>query len=175
MSRAPEKTADAGEGHGTAGQYLSVWGDTVRGRRLLIGVITGVVCGLAGLYGGQALFAALGLTPDMAEVWSLITGIAGCVVAGVITARITSPARVVSDDAHDSAMLAATIRELGAEGRGLGRLEDASALSRSEIEAAGLTGEFREAEAAAEAAVASGADAPFAEGAAPTAGEEGAR
>ncbi|GAA2094711.1 hypothetical protein [Brevibacterium salitolerans] len=153
MSRASGKTADAGEG-----EYLSVWGDTVRGRRLLAGVLTGVVCGLVGLYGGRALFDAMSLGEDMAEVWSLITGIGGCLVAGVITARVTSPSRIVSDDAHESGRIAETIAQMGAEGRGLGTLEDASELSRSELEAAGLTQEFRDAEAAAEAADGAGAD-----------------
>lgn len=147
MSRASEgdsvPTAEEQE------EYLFVWGDTVRGRRLLVGVFVGVVCGLIGLYGGGWIVDTIGVADHLVDVWALILGILGCLVAGVITAKLFSPARVISGDAHESGSIAAAIDELGEGSRGLGTLEDASALSRSELEAAGLTDEFRAAEAAA--------------------------
>lgn len=131
------------------GEYLLVWGDTVRGRRLLVGVVVGVACGLIGLYGGGWIVDAMGVADHLIDVWALIAGILGCLAAGVITARLFSPARVIGEDAHESGSIAAAIGGLGEGGRGLGTLEDASALSRSELEAAGLTEEFRAAESAA--------------------------
>jgi uncharacterized membrane protein YeaQ/YmgE (transglycosylase-associated protein family) len=129
------------------GEFLHVWGDTVRGNKLLIGVLVGIVCGLVGLYGGRAVVTAVGVEEHLVDVWSLITGILGCLAAGVITARISAPARIISEDAEDSGALAAAIDELGEGARGLGTLEDATDLSRAELEAAGLTEAFREAEA----------------------------
>ncbi|MGO1398983.1 MAG: hypothetical protein ACTHYJ_10225 [Brevibacterium yomogidense] len=147
MSRASER--DSVPAAEEQGEYLFVWGDTVRGRRLLVGVIVGVACGLIGLYGGGWLVDVIGVADHLVDVWALITGILGCLAAGVITARLFSPARVISDDAHESGSIAAAIEELSEGRRGLGTLEDASALSRSELEAAGLTDEFRNAEDAA--------------------------
>ena len=149
MTRGP-----AGDAAGAAeqqGEYLHVWGDTVRGNKLLIGVLVGIACGLVGLYGGRAVVTALGVEEQLVDVWSLITGILGCLAAGVITARVSSPARIISEDAEDSGALAAAIDDLGEGARGLGVLEEATDLSRAELEAAGLTEAFREAEARAAA------------------------
>ena len=145
MSRVPAGTA--AETAQQQGEYLHVWGDTVRGRRLLVGVVVGVACGLLGLYGGRWVVGAVGVEEHLVDVWSLITGILGCLLAGVITAKFTSPARIISEDAHESGVLAQAIDELAEGPRGLGALEDASELSRRELEAAGLTDAFRDAEA----------------------------
>lgn len=144
MSRAPE--GDAAETAEQQGEYLHVWGDTVRGQRLLVGVVVGVACGLLGLYGGRWVVDLLGVEEHLVDVWSLITGILGCLLAGVITAKFTSPARIISEDADESGALAQAIDELGEGPRGLGTLEDATDLSRRELEAAGLTDAFRDAE-----------------------------
>jgi uncharacterized membrane protein YeaQ/YmgE (transglycosylase-associated protein family) len=145
MTRGP--AGDAAPAVEQQGEFLHVWGDTVRGNKLLIGVLVGIVCGLVGLYGGRAVVTAVGVEEHLVDVWSLITGILGCLAAGVITARISAPARIISEDAEDSGALAAAIDELGEGARGLGTLEDATDLSRAELEAAGLTEAFREAEA----------------------------
>ena len=145
MTRGP--AGDAAPAAEQQGEFLHVWGDTVRGNKLLIGVLVGIVCGIVGLYGGRAVVTALGVEEQLVDVWSLITGILGCLAAGVITARVSSPARIISEDAEDSGALAAAIDDLGEGARGLGVLEEATDLSRAELEAAGLTEAFREAEA----------------------------
>ncbi|GAB3059363.1 hypothetical protein [Sediminivirga luteola] len=155
MSRSPEPGTPGDPGTApvpgpsgeTKGQYLFVWNDTVRGNRLVIGVVIGIVCALVGLYGGRALIGLFISEEELIDVWSLVTGIVGCVVAGFITAIAFRPARVVSEDAHESGRIAAAVEEMAAEPQGLGTLEEASELSRREIEEAGLTEVFREAEA----------------------------
>lgn len=144
MSRASEgDTVPTAE---EQGEYLFVWGDTVRGRRLLVGVFVGVVCGLIGLYGGGWIVDTIGVADHLVDVWALILGILGCLAARVITAKFTSPARIISEDADESGGIATAIDELGEGPRGLGTLEEATDLSRRELEAAGLTDAFREAE-----------------------------
>lgn len=128
------------------GEYLLVWNDTVRPRRLVAGVGIGVLCGLAGLYGGEALAGLLPLAPEMLDVLPLLTGIVGCLVAGVLTALFFRPSRVVTEETHGFEQIADEVDEMAREPRGLGTLEDATAQSRAELEEAGLTEVFRAAE-----------------------------
>ena len=129
-----------------AGEYLFVWGDTVVGRRLLIGVGIAVLGALAGLYGGQAVFTALLADAKLVHVWSLITGILGSVAAGIVTGLLFRPARTVTQDATGAARSAAVVQEMAASPQGLGTLEQASPLSRRELDEAGLTPVFEEAQ-----------------------------
>lgn len=129
-----------------SGEYLLVWNDTVRPRRLAMGVGIGVLCALVGLYGGQALAGVLPIGPELVDVLPLLTGIVACLAAGIVTAVLFRPARVVTEETHGFDQIADEVDDMASEPRGLGTLEDASALSRSELEEAGLTEVFRAAE-----------------------------
>lgn len=116
-----------------------MWGDTVIGVRLAIGVVTGVVCALVGLYGGRALIGTVVSDTELVEAWSLVTGLVGCVIAGVILSWLFPPARRVTEDSHDASRVQEAVDEIAGQPLGIGDLKDASTKSRVELTEAGLT------------------------------------
>ncbi|ALA67014.1 hypothetical protein [Corynebacterium lactis] len=129
------KTSPENAPHG----YLFVWGDTVIGVRLAVGVIVGIVCALVGLYGGRALIGAFVADPELAKAWSLVTGLVGCVFAGVVLSWLFPPARRVTEDSHDVTRVQQAVAEIADQPMGLGDLQEASKQSRAELADAGLT------------------------------------
>ena len=61
--------------------YLEVWGDTVNGRHLAISVAVGSVVGASALLAAQALFERVVSEPSLAQAYSLLVGIAACLLA----------------------------------------------------------------------------------------------
>lgn len=154
MARTSGGPQDAGPGTaerpgtpGASGEYLEVWNDTVRGKSLVLAVICGIAGAVVGLYGGRWLVGLIVADKSLVQVWSLVTGLICCVLAAVVVGFITKPARVVTEDVHDSARIEDTVDELAADAQGLGTLEQASALSRAELAEAALTDVFRAGEA----------------------------
>nr|WP_162933177.1 hypothetical protein [Corynebacterium lactis] len=125
--------------HNAPHGYLFVWGDTVVGARLAISVAVGIAFALIGLYGGRAAIAAFVADPDLAKAWSLVTGLIGCVIAGVVLSWLFPPARRVTEDSQDVSRVQEAVAEIEAQPLGLGDLKDASATSRQELAEAGLT------------------------------------
>ena len=120
-------------------EYMEVWGDTVRPRRLFIGLLIGIGAALTGLYGGRWIVGQFIADPTLIKTWSLVTGLLGCVVAAVVCARLFPPARQVTTDSQDTSRIEKVVQEMKEEARGLGELSDASDMSRRELNEAGLT------------------------------------
>lgn len=127
-----------------APEYLLVWNDTVRPKKLLAGVALGIIGALVGLYGGRFLFGLFVDNPDLVHVWSLATALVGCLGAGFATALIAKPAREIVETPDEAGRIEGVLSELASSPKGLGSLDDASELSRRELEQSGLTGAFRE-------------------------------
>ena len=124
--------------------YFDVWGDTVRLPILFKGVVVAITCALAGLYGGRALLALFINDPKLVEVLSLVTGLVACVLAGVITAKLSAPARIITEQSHDTEHMRQALAELASQPHGLGRFADASPKSQQEMRDAGLAKHFEE-------------------------------
>lgn len=125
------------------GSYLYVWGDTVLGRRLGLAVIAGIVIAGGSLLAAEAFFTRVLSDPEIGHVWSLLVGIGGCAVAGIIVGATMKPAREIVQTAEDSKTMVETIDALSTHPRGLGKLEQASQQSRDELDAANLTHVFQ--------------------------------
>lgn len=119
-------------------EYMEVWGDTVRGKHLAIGVCVGIVFALIGLLGGRFVLDSMGVSPVMAKTWSLVTGLVGCILCGVVVAILFKPARTVTADSSDAQRIKDTVAELAANPQGLGTLDQVTQKSREELAQSGL-------------------------------------
>ncbi|MDV8066536.1 hypothetical protein R4P64_08460 [Rhodococcus sp. IEGM 1366] len=129
--------------------YLEVWGDTVDGRHLAISVVVGSVVGASALLAAQAFFERVVSQASLAEAYSLLVGIAACLVAGVVCGIFIKPKRIVALAAADAESIDGVITMMAEQRQGLGALADIPEQSRQELHELGLYEYFAAAEAAA--------------------------
>lgn len=101
-----------------------VWGDTVALRELMISAVLGVVLTMSFFLAGRSVLLGLGtIEPSLANGYSLLVGIAGCLLSGVISARLFKPKRIIEEryDAEEIETILASA--------GLTVAEEAEALS----------------------------------------------
>jgi len=79
--------------------YLAeVWGDTVVLKELLLASLIGIILTMAGYLIGRSVFSNLsGLDEGLVKGYSLMVGILGCVLSGVISAILFKPKRIVEE------------------------------------------------------------------------------
>ncbi|MDR3561342.1 MAG: hypothetical protein P4N59_07880 [Negativicutes bacterium] len=80
--------------------YLTVWGDTVDIKELLIGLILGALVGYGSYVGGLWYLKIFhpGIAKGVLQGYALLFGIGGCLVVGVIAAKVTKAKRVFVED-----------------------------------------------------------------------------
>ena len=79
-------------------QFAEVWRDTLVLKELLYSSILGIVLTMAGYLVGVRYFAEIkGLSKSLITGYALMTGILGCVVAGIIASKLYKPKRTVED------------------------------------------------------------------------------
>lgn len=137
-----------GDAAGQHAHLAEVWGDTVDLRHLALALPLGI--GLS--VGAYALVAHLLAAPageaasQVAQAWALLAGLGGCLLAGVLCARLFAPKRIVTASGVDSQARAEAIAELAAEPRGLGTLDQLPAVVVQELEQLGLRDAFERAQ-----------------------------
>ncbi|MFC7431495.1 MULTISPECIES: hypothetical protein [unclassified Agrococcus] len=134
-------------------RLLEVWGDTVDSRHLVWSILLGVGLGAPAYLLAEWGFAQSDVAPGLQRSYALLAGIAACIVAAVVAARLFAPKRTVvvgsatvgsRDEAMDA--IEAEIGPLGdpdelparllAEVRALGLYDDLAAQHRRRSEAA---------------------------------------
>lgn len=94
--------------------YADIWGDTVDLKHLAAGMIIGIVIGLGfylmGLAYIKANFAKLPL--NLSTAYALLVGIAGCLIAAVISAKLFPPKRILIQGEFSDADRIAVLEEL---------------------------------------------------------------
>jgi len=94
-------------------QLTEVWGDTVSLKELLYSTIIGVTFTMVFYLVGRKIFTSMGtIEASLASGYSLLVGIAGCFIAGVISAKSFRPKRIIEERA-DPASLEEIIRDFG--------------------------------------------------------------
>lgn len=127
-----------------------VWGDTVDLRHLAGALLIGVGASLGAYAGALHALGGPGDGDQVAGTWAMLAGLVGCVLAGVVCARLFPPKRIVSATGVDSEARAEAIAELCAEPRGLGTLDQLPAVVVQELEQLGLREAFERAQPGAE-------------------------
>lgn len=94
--------------------YADIWGDTVDLKHLATGMIIGIVIGLGfyltGLTFIKANYPKLPL--NLTTAYALLVGIAGCLLAAVISAKLFPPKRILTQGEFSDADRIAVLEEL---------------------------------------------------------------
>ena len=107
-------------------QLAEVWGDTVDLKHLTWAIVIGTGISVTGYFFASRWLASVVESKQLAQAYAMLAGLAGCILAGVICARIFPPKRVVTekDISSDPAWRAEVLAELEHQPGGLGRIAD---------------------------------------------------
>lgn len=81
-------------------KYVSIWGDTVIFKRLLIGLIFGAVLGYVSFisYFSYLKMYHADLSKSLLNGYALLAGIGGCIIAAIIIGKIFKPKRIFHNE-----------------------------------------------------------------------------
>lgn len=106
------------------GHLAEVWGDVVDRRHLAAAVVIGAVVSLGTFLIAARIFAATVAVPDVGRAYAMLVGLLGCVLSGLICAKLFPPKREVVETAADPAWRIAAMQQLAGDTGAIGRLED---------------------------------------------------
>lgn len=119
-------------------QLAEVWGDVVDVRHLLWAIIIGCAISLPAFLAASWLFTQFVPTPDLARTYALLVGLAGCLIAGAICAKLFPPKRVLKEEMSDVAAREEALAELAAETGDLGNIKDLPPAAVQELRDLGI-------------------------------------
>ncbi len=122
---------------------LEVWGDTVNSRHLLasIGIGVGIAVPIY-LFAGWG-FDKLSDGDPLARSYALVVGLAACVLAGVVCAKIFKPKRIVEIGEVNSGSREAAMDAIEAEIGPLGDPDELPPAALAEVKELGLYDDLR--------------------------------
>lgn len=130
---------------------VEVWNDVVDTRHLAAAVAIGAVVSLGAFFGARAVLQGIVETPQLSSAYAMLAGVAGCILSGVISARLFPPKRNVVEVAGDEEWRRQAMQEMADEpGTTLSEDGLSPAVIR-EMEELGLRDQFREMDRAARA------------------------
>ena len=114
------------EKRAAGGQLAEVWGDTVDLGHLAWSIGIGIGISVIGFFAASHWLSAIVESKQLAHAYAMLAGLAGCVLAGVICARLFAPKREVTeqDIASNPQWRAEVLRELEQQPGGLGSVAD---------------------------------------------------
>lgn len=135
-------------------QLAEVWGDTVDLRHLAWSIVIGTGISVTGYFLASRWLVTVVESKQLAHAYAMLAGLAGCVIAGVICARLFSPKRLVTEEdmSTNPEWRAEVLRELEMQPGGMGRVEDLPEPVIKELKELKLYDLFAEAGAAQKAA-----------------------
>ena len=119
-------------------QLAEVWGDVVDIRHLWWSIIIGCAIALPAFLGSSWIFTQFVSTPALARTYALLVGLAGCLIAGAICAKLFRPKRVLEEEMTDLAAREEALAELAAETGDLGNIEDLPPAAAQELRDLGI-------------------------------------
>ena len=107
-------------------RLAEVWGDTVDLRHLAWAIAIGTGISVLGFYLASRWLATVVESRQLAHAYAMLAGLAGCVIAGVICARVFPPKREVTelDTSNDHEWRREVLEELARQPGGLGTVQD---------------------------------------------------
>ncbi|KIP52638.1 hypothetical protein [Leucobacter komagatae] len=122
---------------------LEVWGDTVDSRHLIASIGLGVGIAVPAYFAAEWGFGILTGGDALAHSYSLVSGLAACVLAAVIAARIFKPKRVVRIGEASTGSRAEAMDAIEAELGPLGDPDELPAATLAEVRELGLYDDLR--------------------------------
>lgn len=131
-------------------QLAEVWGDTVDLKHLAGAIVIGIGISVTGYFLATRWLATIVESKQLAQAYAMLAGLAGCILAGVICARIFPPKRTVTeqDISSDPAWRAEVLAELENQPGGLGTIADLPPAVVNELKELKLYELFAESDAA---------------------------
>jgi DUF917 family protein len=120
------------------GQFLEVWGDTVDSVHLAWAIVIGCVISLSAFLLASRALMAIVESPEMARAYAMLVGLAGCLISGVVCARLFPPKREVVEDTADEFWREEVLTQLLAETGSLGSMSDLPPAAVQELKELGL-------------------------------------
>jgi DUF917 family protein len=120
------------------GQFLEVWGDTVDSVHLAWAIVIGCVISLSAFLLASRALMAIVESPEMARAYAMLVGLAGCLISGVVCAKLFPPKREVVEDTADEFWREEVLTQLLAETGSLGSMSDLPPATVQELKELGL-------------------------------------
>ncbi len=125
-------------------QLVEIWGDTVDTRHLAWSVVLGIAISYGAFAVANRVLAAYVPDAAMARAYAMLVGLAGCLIAGAVCAKLFKPKREVVEEAHGAAGREEVLKQLANEAGGLGRVADLPPSVVAEMKELGLYELFAE-------------------------------
>ncbi|GAB5096842.1 hypothetical protein [Caballeronia sp. HLA56] len=119
-------------------KLVEIWGDTVDTRHLAWSVVLGIAISYGTFAAANRVLAAYVPDPAMARAYAMLVGLAGCLIAGAVCAKLFRPKREVIEEAHGAAGREEVLAQLASEAGGLGRVADLPPAVAAEMKELGL-------------------------------------
>ena len=101
-------------------QYVDVWGDTVDARHLKWSILIGISVSFTAFVLANAILSRFVHDPAMARAYAMLVGLGGCLLGGVICARLFKPKRIAAaleaDEGRRAQLIAELVRNQGTRG-----------------------------------------------------------
>jgi hypothetical protein len=133
------------------GELMEIWGDTVDRRHLALSIVIGGVIAMAAFVVSRWLLRQVVADQAMAASYAMLVGLAGCLIAGIICAKLFPPKRQIIEEGEDPSWRESAMDELATDANGLGRLADLPPSVIAELKDVGLYETFARRERAAAA------------------------
>ena len=106
-------------------RLVEIWGDTADLGHLSWSIVIGIVVSLGGFLLANRVLASTVSSPELARAYAMLAGLAGCLLSGLICARLFPPKReVIEDSAADPRWRQEVLDELAGETGHLGSVAD---------------------------------------------------
>jgi hypothetical protein len=119
-------------------RLVEVWGDTVDTVHLGLAVIIGSVISLACYLTASRVLTAVLSPADVARAYAMLVGLAGCIISGVVCAKLFPPKREVVEAAADPFWREEVLAQLVAESKSIGSISDLPSETVQELKELGL-------------------------------------
>ena len=130
------------------GELMEIWGDTVDRRHLALAIVIGGVIAMGAFVGSRAWLRQIVADQAMAASYAMLVALGGCVIAGIICAKLFAPKRQIVEEGEDPSWRESAMNELATDAGGLGRLADLPPAVIAELKDVGLYEAFAERERA---------------------------
>ncbi len=117
---------------------IEVWGDTVDRGELGKAIVIGGAIALIAFVAARAVLTRIVPDPALAASYAMLVGLAGCLIGGVVCAKLYRPKREVIENSADDGWREATMAELDKDPLGMGRLADLPPNVVAELKEIGL-------------------------------------
>ncbi|SAK49114.1 hypothetical protein AWB77_01101 [Caballeronia fortuita] len=125
-------------------RLVEIWGDTVDTRHLAWSVVLGIGISYGAFAVANRVLAAYVPDAAMARAYAMLVGLAGCLIAGAVCAKLFKPKREVVEEAHGAAGREEVLKQLANEAGGIGRVADLPPSVVAEMKELGLYELFAE-------------------------------